>query len=302
MTSVWSCASPSRKIRSRGISTSSKITTASISSKRDRERVVPRVALRRERVAADELEPRRRHRDREADRVLPVLEAQVAAGVDGQLVGERRERCEHARAADEDAVLGVLDLVQRDLAGRLLGLGDRAVDLRVDQRVRERQVVVAHVLLRRRRGSRRPPRCRSAPRRRRARRSTRTCSSGSRACGPSSRRVASAIRFDAARRRSRSSRARRLDVRHVDRLAGVGRVHQERLRLGVLEVEERARGSARRPRASGARDGSVIRSPSSQISRSSLRSPSRNCSPVRAPVVFRRRHQSTFRATVFTSA
>jgi hypothetical protein len=35
ITSVCSCASPSRKIRSRGISTSSKMTTASISSKRD---------------------------------------------------------------------------------------------------------------------------------------------------------------------------------------------------------------------------------------------------------------------------
>ena len=49
--------------------------------------------------------------NREADRVLAVLKPEVRARIDGQLVREGRKRGEHARPADEDPVLGVLDLV-----------------------------------------------------------------------------------------------------------------------------------------------------------------------------------------------
>jgi hypothetical protein len=37
--------------------------------------------------------------------------------------------------------------VKRDLAAELLGLGDGAIDLRIDERVGQRQIVVAHELL-----------------------------------------------------------------------------------------------------------------------------------------------------------
>ncbi len=101
-------------------------------------------ALLRVGVAADELEARRAHRDRERERVAAVLGADVRPRVDGQLVGERRERRQHARAAHGDVALGLAHLVQRDLAGGLLGLGLGAVDLRVHDRVGGREVAVAH--------------------------------------------------------------------------------------------------------------------------------------------------------------
>ena len=101
----------------------------------------------RERVAADELETGRSHRDRERQRVVAVLGPDVRPGIDGQLVGERRECREHAGAAYDDPLAGLADLVQRDLAGGLLCFGLRAVDLRVDDRVCRREIAVAHLLL-----------------------------------------------------------------------------------------------------------------------------------------------------------
>src|SRR5262249_38511117 len=76
-----------------------------------------------------------------------VLGADVGAGVDGQLVGVGGERGQHAGAADGDVILGLADLVQRDLARRLLGLRLAAVDLRVHDRVGGGEVSVAHQLL-----------------------------------------------------------------------------------------------------------------------------------------------------------
>ena len=45
----------------------------------------------------------------------PVSSGIGAAGIDRDLVGEGRQRGEHARAAHDDAVLGLADLVQRDV-------------------------------------------------------------------------------------------------------------------------------------------------------------------------------------------
>ena len=109
-----------------------------------RQRIVVGVARPRVALAADEAQPRRGDRDREGQRVAAVLRADVGARVHEQLVGERRQRGQHARAAHDDAVVGVGDLVQRDLPHGLFGLGLAAVDLRVHERVGGRQVVVAH--------------------------------------------------------------------------------------------------------------------------------------------------------------
>ena len=66
------------------------------------------------------------------ERVLGrCVRRQRVAGVHGDLVGERRQRGEDARAADDDAVLGVADLVQRHrVAGE--DVVGRPVDRRVD--------------------------------------------------------------------------------------------------------------------------------------------------------------------------
>ena len=101
----------------------------------------------REGVTADELEAGSGHRDPEGERVVAVLGPDVGAGIDRQLVRERRQRGEHASPSNDDAVLGVAYLVERHLAGGLLGLGLRPVDLRIHDRVRGGQVAVAHQLL-----------------------------------------------------------------------------------------------------------------------------------------------------------
>ena len=112
-----------------------------------RERVVERRPRLGERVAQDDLEARRVHRQREAERVGGVLGPQRAARVDRDLVGVGRERREHARAAHDDPLGRLADLVQRDLAGAGRRVGPRAVDLRVHDRVRRREVVLAHQLV-----------------------------------------------------------------------------------------------------------------------------------------------------------
>ena len=67
-------------------------------------------------------------------------------GVHRDLVGERRERRQDAGAAHDDAVLGVADLVERHrVAGEDVVGG--AVDRRVDDRVRERDVFARELLL-----------------------------------------------------------------------------------------------------------------------------------------------------------
>ena len=93
------------------------------------------------------LSPGRGDRDGERERVAAVLGPDVGAGIDQELVRERRQRGEHPRAAHDDGLVRLADLVERDLAGRLLRFGLRAVDLRVHERVRRREVVVAHAPL-----------------------------------------------------------------------------------------------------------------------------------------------------------
>ena len=218
-----------------------------------------------------------------AERVVAVLRADVRARVDRQLVGERRQRGQHAGAAHDDRVVGLADLVQRDLARRLLGLGLRAVDLRVHDRVRASRGRGRASASGRRRGSRRPARCRAGPTRRRARRSRRTSRSGSRACGPSCRRRPTPISSMARRRRSRSSGERGMRCVTLTSAAVLGR---------------RARASRRRARAAGRRPGRSSRAAARELrllervrdplavratSRARRRArPSRNSLPVRA--------------------
>ena len=100
-------------------------------------------------VAAEEDQPGRVHRDREAQRVLGRRSGrQRVAGIDRDLVGERRQRREDAAAPNDDAVLGVTDLVQRHRVA-LEHLVRGAVDGRVHECVRQREVFTGEPLLER---------------------------------------------------------------------------------------------------------------------------------------------------------
>ena len=116
------------KTRSRGTSTSSKMTNASCSSKRLESGWSKRTGPRATAVAAQELQAGRRHRDRERQRVASAPSGQRVRRIHGDLVGERGQRRQDARAAHDDAVRGVVDLVQRDVvAGR--GTSPRALSI-----------------------------------------------------------------------------------------------------------------------------------------------------------------------------
>ena len=91
--------------------------------------------------------PRRAHRHAERQRVGVGALGQRRGGIDRELVGERRQGGQHARAAHDDAVLGVGDLVQGvDIAGRRRVAG-RLVDGRLHDGVGERDVAAAQELL-----------------------------------------------------------------------------------------------------------------------------------------------------------
>ena len=96
--------------------------------------------------------------------------------------------------------------------------------------------------------------------------------------------VSSAIRFDASSPPLEILARGRLDVRDVHRLPGVGGGHQEDVRLLVLEVEDACE------RASGPGELRMGRRIVDLLAFEPQlapppRRPSRNCSPVRAPVV-----------------
>ena len=111
-----------------------------------RERIVERAADRggHELVGrpAQQLDVRVVHRREEGERVLLLLDRQVPVVGDEVVVRQRRAGGDHLGAADDDALVGLLDRVDEDV-------GD-LVDLlvAVDRRVHERVVHEVHALLR----------------------------------------------------------------------------------------------------------------------------------------------------------
>ena len=114
-----------------------------------RQRMVVSIGPARDAVAAEELQARRRHRDRERQRVARAVGGNRVRRIDRELVRERGQRGQHSRAAHDDAVPGVLDLVERDVAAAGRDVGRRLVDGRVDDRVRQREIAPAQLLLKR---------------------------------------------------------------------------------------------------------------------------------------------------------
>ncbi len=133
--------------RSRGISTSSKITKASCSSKRLDSGWSKRLRRRRGAVAAQELQAGRAHGNAERQRIVVGAGGQRQRRIDRDLVGERRQGRQDARAAHDDAVLGVGDLAQGIGIAGLRRVAHRLVDGRLHDGVGERDVVAAQELL-----------------------------------------------------------------------------------------------------------------------------------------------------------
>ena len=98
-------------------------------------------------VAADEFQARCRHRNAERDRELVAVLGQRTAGIDRELVGERRQCRQDAGAAHDDAMLGIADLAQDDVVLLAGDLVLRLVDRGMDQRVGQADVVPAQEFL-----------------------------------------------------------------------------------------------------------------------------------------------------------
>ena len=113
------------------------------------ERVIEVAAAEVEALAAEEAQTRGVARDRERVRVGRVVRRALehGRGHDEDLVRERPDRREQPRPADHDPVVVLLDDARGDRLLLLLRRPDRAVRLREDQRVRQQQVVLAHVLV-----------------------------------------------------------------------------------------------------------------------------------------------------------
>ena len=113
------------------------------------ERMVEVRAPEVEALAAQELQPRRAAGDGEVERegAVRLVHLGQARRVDRDLVGDGRQRGQHARPAHDHAGVGLAHHVQR---GALLQIEDArhgAAALQVDQRVGQRQVVLADVLV-----------------------------------------------------------------------------------------------------------------------------------------------------------
>ena len=96
------------------------------------------------RRAAHEAQPRRRHRDREAERIGRglLVGRQEGRGHDQDLVGIGAQGRDHARAVDDDAGVGFFYDFRREVLFLALDRA-RAIDLRVQQRVRHAQIALA---------------------------------------------------------------------------------------------------------------------------------------------------------------
>ena len=93
--------------------------------------------------------PRRAARDREGDGERAVVLGVLAEArrIHRDLVGDRAERRQHARAAHHQAAAGFLDHAQRGAFLQVEHAGDVAAALQVDQRVRQDDVVLADELV-----------------------------------------------------------------------------------------------------------------------------------------------------------
>ena len=113
------------------------------------QRMVEAVVRQRDAVAADEFQAGRVHADTERQRVAAAGIGHRLAGIDRDLVGERRQRRQHARAADQDAVFGFFHRVQLGFVetGGDVALG--FVGHRMDQGVGQTEVPAGQLLLER---------------------------------------------------------------------------------------------------------------------------------------------------------
>ena len=100
-------------------------------------------------VATQNLEPRcgERHRERQGD--LRLIERHRMGRVDRQFVGERAQRGKNARTADDDRVGRLVDLAQRQVLVHAFVVRHPLVDDRVDDRMRQGQVLGRDLLLER---------------------------------------------------------------------------------------------------------------------------------------------------------
>ena len=105
------------------------------------------VGRRRAAVAAEKLQPGRVHRHAKRQRVRVCAGKQGDGGIDGYLVGERRQRREDSRTTHDDAVRGVGNLVQRDFVAGLWHVALGLVDRGMNDSVRERQILPREELL-----------------------------------------------------------------------------------------------------------------------------------------------------------
>jgi hypothetical protein len=80
-----------------------------------RQRMIEPVGIDRDAVPAQKFETRRVHRNAERQRVRICGVGHGGARINGDLVGKGRERCQDARAAHDDAVLGVLNFMELDI-------------------------------------------------------------------------------------------------------------------------------------------------------------------------------------------
>ena len=102
-----------------------------------------------EALAAQESETRRAARDRKADRERAVRLGMPrhARRIDADLVGERSQGRQDARAAHDDAGIGLAHDLQCRPLFEIEDAGDGAAALQVDQRVGQGQVVFADVFV-----------------------------------------------------------------------------------------------------------------------------------------------------------
>ena len=111
------------------------------------ERAVEVAAARVEGFAADELHPGSIHRQCEAQRIWLFAGAPRVERTHEYLVGKRRQGREHFGATNYDPAVGLANESQRGerigLCGGTLG----AIDLRIDQRMRQAPVVIAASLV-----------------------------------------------------------------------------------------------------------------------------------------------------------
>ena len=101
----------------------------------------------REAVAAEDLHPRRGHRNAERQGVGVRALAQRKRRIDGHFVREGSECRQNTRATDNDARVGLADLMQSDVVARPWCVAQGLIDRRVDDGVGQRQIASAQLLL-----------------------------------------------------------------------------------------------------------------------------------------------------------